>query len=81
MTNPFCGTCNRIRLTADGKIKNCLLSGTESDLLGPLRNGEDIKGLIRRSIQQKEKERAGTSDFSELDEENIKNRSMVAIGG
>ena len=38
VTNPFCDTCNRIRLTADGKLKNCLFSKNERDLLTALRN-------------------------------------------
>ena len=46
ITNPFCSTCNRIRLTANGRIKNCLFSTSETDLLTPFRNGEDIKPLI-----------------------------------
>ncbi len=42
MSSPFCSTCNRMRLTADGKLKNCLFSEGETDLLGPLRNQEDV---------------------------------------
>jgi cyclic pyranopterin phosphate synthase len=39
VTRPFCGTCDRVRLTADGQIRNCLLARTESDLRTPLRAG------------------------------------------
>ena len=39
VTRPFCGTCDRVRLTADGQIRNCLFARTESDLRGPLRAG------------------------------------------
>ena len=39
VTNPFCDSCNRIRLTANGRLKNCLFSSSESDLLTPLREG------------------------------------------
>ena len=46
VTNPFCDTCNRLRLTADGKLKNCLFSGTETYLLSALRSGQDIRPLI-----------------------------------
>ncbi|RYD77095.1 MAG: GTP 3',8-cyclase MoaA [Sphingobacteriales bacterium] len=42
MTAPFCSTCNRMRLTADGKLKNCLFSDGETDLLHALRNKEDV---------------------------------------
>ncbi len=39
VTRPFCGSCDRVRLTADGQIRNCLFATTESDLRGPLRGG------------------------------------------
>lgn len=80
VTNPFCDSCNRIRLTADGKIKNCLFSGEEADLLSALRNDTDIKSLIVESIDSKHKERAGLKPFDD-DEFSSENRSMVAIGG
>ncbi|MDA9564160.1 GTP 3',8-cyclase MoaA [Flavobacteriales bacterium] len=53
VTNPFCDTCNRIRLTADGKIKNCLFSASESDLLFQLRQGKEIKTTIEKSMLSK----------------------------
>lgn len=83
MTNPFCDSCNRIRLTADGKIKNCLFSQEETDLLTLLRNGHEskLKDSIIHTIESKHKERGGISDFEELDGEDVKNRTMVSIGG
>src|SRR5215813_13287225 len=39
VTRPFCGTCDRVRLTADGQVRNCLFARTENDLRGPLRTG------------------------------------------
>jgi GTP 3',8-cyclase len=83
MSSPFCAGCNRIRLTADGKIKNCLFSKAETDLLTPLRNGEDIVPLIEQSIRHKAKELGGqfTADFVHLHPEDIENRSMITIGG
>ena len=39
VTRPFCGTCNRVRLTADGQIRNCLFATTETDLRASLRSG------------------------------------------
>ncbi|MCB9186735.1 MAG: GTP 3',8-cyclase MoaA [Flavobacteriales bacterium] len=83
VTNPFCDTCNRIRITADGKLKNCLFSTSETDLLSALRNGEDIIPLITSSVQNKKAVRAGMEsheDFSNTDE-HASNRQMVAIGG
>ena len=50
VTNPFCSTCNRIRLTADGKLKNCLFSNSETDLLHNLRTGKSIEPLIFQNI-------------------------------
>lgn len=81
MTNPFCDTCNRIRLTADGKIKNCLFSNSETNLLSAQRKGRDIKPLILDSILNKEKERGGNKDFQDSAFELKGNRSMVTIGG
>jgi len=81
VTNPFCDTCNRIRLTADGKIKNCLFSQTETDLLSTYRQKLDIKPLITSSILEKKKQRGGAEEFNDDFVKNMKNRSMVAIGG
>jgi cyclic pyranopterin phosphate synthase len=83
MSENFCGSCNRMRLTADGKMKNCLFSKLETDLLSALRNGEDVVPLIYKSIGSKAKELGGqfTKDFEHLHAENIHNRSMITIGG
>ncbi len=81
VTNPFCDTCNRIRLTADGKIKNCLFSEDESDLLSALRRNESIEGKIRQAFKLKHKERGGLLEFSNEEVSKHKNRSMTSIGG
>jgi len=83
ITNPFCDGCNRIRLTANGKIKNCLFSNSETDLLTPFRNGESIENLISVSIKNKKKVRAGMVTIEEMDDPSLHfdNRSMIAIGG
>ncbi len=83
VTNPFCDTCNRMRLTADGKIKNCLFSGTETDLLSAMRNGEDIIPMILDSIWNKKAVRGGMKSFEDFSDpsKNQKNRSMISIGG
>ena len=83
MTSPFCSGCNRMRLTADGKMKNCLFSKEETDLLTSFRNGEDILPLIQQSITSKAKELGGqfTADFEHVHAEDIHNRSMITIGG
>jgi GTP 3',8-cyclase len=83
MSAPFCAGCNRMRLTADGKLKNCLFSKSETDLLTPFRNGDDILPLIYESIQSKAKMLGGqfTEDFAHIHAEEIANRSMITIGG
>jgi cyclic pyranopterin phosphate synthase len=83
MSLPFCSGCNRMRLTADGKMKNCLFSKEETDLLSALRKGENVLPLIEQSIGKKAKELGGqfTTDFEHLHAEDINNRSMITIGG
>ncbi len=44
VTEPFCGTCNRMRITADGKLRTCLFSLGETDLRAPLRDGATDRG-------------------------------------
>lgn len=83
MSENFCGDCNRIRLTADGKMKNCLFSKNETDLLSALRAGEDVVSLIHQNIKRKAKELGGqfSNDFEHIDVSEINNRSMITIGG
>jgi cyclic pyranopterin phosphate synthase len=83
MSENFCSTCNRIRLTADGKMKNCLFAEKETDLLSALRRGEDIVPLIHGNIRSKAKELGGqmTTHFEDIHAEDIHNRSMITIGG
>ncbi|MCX2743856.1 GTP 3',8-cyclase MoaA [Mangrovivirga sp. M17] len=80
ITNPFCSECNRIRLTADGKMKNCLFANSETDLLTPFRNGEEMEELIINAIKTKKYSRDGMD--VKMDAEHYeKNRSMISIGG
>jgi cyclic pyranopterin phosphate synthase len=83
MSAPFCDGCNRMRLTADGKLKNCLFSKSETDLLTPFRKGEEILPLIHQSILSKAKMLGGqfTEDFTHIHAAEIANRSMITIGG
>lgn len=83
MSEPFCDTCNRMRLTADGKLKNCLFSKEETDLLTALRNGEEILPLIQDTIMKKAKALGGqfSGVFNNIDPASIDNRSMITIGG
>ena len=79
VTDPFCSTCNRLRLTADGQLRSCLFSLDEVDLRGPLRAGssdEDLILLIRDCVNAKWAGHAiGSATFRRPA------RSMSAIGG
>ena len=79
VTRPFCGTCDRVRLTADGQVRNCLFARTESDLRGPLRAGasdEELAAAWRRAVAVKLPGH-GINDPSFLQPD----RPMSAIGG
>ena len=83
VSQPFCQGCNRIRLTADGKLRNCLFARGEFDLKTPLREGKDVQQVIVEAIQAKFKERGGLPKkwFDESFIEELSERSMTAIGG
>ncbi len=83
VTNPFCDSCNRLRLTANGQIKNCLFSAKESDLLTPLREGKAIEPIIQNAIKTKLKIRGGMDTIEKLQKPELhtKNRNMTTIGG
>ena len=83
VTNPFCDSCNRLRLTADGKLKNCLFSATESDILTTLREGKSIESVIQKAVLGKFKIRGGMDTLEKLQKPDLhsKNRSMISIGG
>lgn len=84
MSAPFCADCNRMRLTADGKMKNCLFSKTENDLLAALRAGKPLEPLIRENILGKAEKlggQFGNLPFSDLKGDKLVNRSMISIGG
>jgi cyclic pyranopterin phosphate synthase len=79
VTAPFCADCNRIRLTADGKLRTCLFSLREHDLLGPLRAGasdEEIALLLRKAVSTKELKHHITDGLFEKPA-----RTMSQIGG
>jgi cyclic pyranopterin phosphate synthase len=83
VTNPFCDSCNRLRLTADGKLKNCLFSASESDLLTAFREGKSIEPIIQKAVLGKFKIRGGMDTLEKLKRPDLhsKNRSMITIGG
>ncbi len=79
VSEPFCDDCNRIRLTADGRLRTCLFSLHETDLRGPLREGADddeLERVIRDAVWRKElKHRVNEPGFVQPE------RTMSAIGG
>jgi len=58
MTHTYCGSCNRVRLTADGRLRTCLFGDHEVDLRTPLRAGEPLEPLFRQALADKPKEHA-----------------------
>jgi cyclic pyranopterin phosphate synthase len=79
VSEPFCGACDRVRVTPDGKLRTCLFSTWETDLRGPMRSGVsdlDLAGLFRSAVAKKE---AGHG----INEEGFVKpaRAMYAIGG
>jgi cyclic pyranopterin phosphate synthase len=79
VSEPFCADCNRIRLTAEGKLRTCLFSLHETDLRAPLREGasdDEIERIVRDAVWRKElKHHVGERGFRQPP------RTMSAIGG
>jgi len=79
VSEPFCETCDRIRLTADGQFRTCLFSTWETDLRAPLRSGAsdaEIEQIIRTAVWRKEmKHHVNDPGFQPA------SRSMSQIGG
>jgi len=79
VSEPFCGDCNRIRLTAEGRLRTCLFSQNETDLRGPLRDGagaDELAEILRAAVWRKElKHRVNDPGFV------APARTMSAIGG
>jgi cyclic pyranopterin phosphate synthase len=79
VTRPFCGDCDRVRLTADGQVRNCLFAREESDLRTSLRNGASDEEIAERWVIAMLGKRAGHG----IDDETFlqPDRPMSAIGG
>jgi cyclic pyranopterin phosphate synthase len=58
MTHTYCGSCNRVRLTADGRLRTCLYGDHEVNLRDPLREGQRLESLFRQALAEKPKEHA-----------------------
>ncbi|MGI8522269.1 MAG: GTP 3',8-cyclase MoaA [Nocardioides sp.] len=79
VTRPFCGDCDRVRLTADGQVRNCLFAREESDLRAALRGGADDETIADRWVTAMAGKRAGHG----IDDPTFlqPDRPMSAIGG
>lgn len=79
MSDHFCSSCNRLRLTADGQIKVCLFDAKEVSLRDEMRRGAsdgELLDVIGRAVQGKQEKHAGMEDIDV-----ITNRPMILIGG
>jgi GTP 3',8-cyclase len=56
MTHTYCGSCNRVRLTADGRLRTCLFGDHEVDLRTPLRAGTPLESYFRQALADKPRE-------------------------
>src|SRR6478609_11203728 len=79
VTRPFCGDCDRVRLTADGQVRHCLFAREESDLRGALRGGADDDEIAARwrTAMLTKRPGHGIDDVTFLQP----SRPMSAIGG
>ncbi|XP_052475978.1 molybdenum cofactor biosynthesis protein 1 isoform X1 [Carassius gibelio] len=78
MSEHFCGSCNRLRITADGNLKVCLFGNSEVSLRDFLRSGateEELLHIIGTAVGRKKKQHAGMFNISQM-----KNRPMILIG-
>jgi cyclic pyranopterin phosphate synthase len=79
VSHPFCGHCSRVRVTSDGKVRTCLFSQSDHDLIGPMRQGasdDELRARIRGIVERKEaRHHIGEPGFLKP------SRSMVHIGG
>lgn len=79
MSEHFCGSCNRLRLTTDGNLKVCLFGNSEVSLRDAMRGGmsqDQLLDVISAAVKRKKKQHAGMLNLSKM-----KNRPMILIGG
>ncbi|KAJ1436506.1 hypothetical protein B484DRAFT_345022 [Ochromonadaceae sp. CCMP2298] len=84
MSEHFCGTCNRLRITADGKLKVCLFGKDGLDLLALLRGGastEEVRGALGGAVGAKYRSLGGHKSAQDIAANSGENRPMILIGG
>ena len=81
LSHPFCDDCNRIRVTADGKIKNCLFGSNEIDLIRPHNEKKNIRDIIIQALDKKPLRHGGNSPMKKTSDSEDGMRSMFSIGG
>ncbi len=83
MSDHFCGSCNRLRITADGNLKVCLFGSSEVSLRDAMRHGyatdEQLAKLIDTAVKRKKESHGGMYDMYDIAKN--KNRPMILIGG
>jgi molybdenum cofactor biosynthesis enzyme MoaA len=82
MSDHFCGTCNRLRITADGNFKVCLFDNREVSLRDLIRSGsteEEIYAIINKAVKGKFFSHGGKDNMYDIQQS--KNRPMIKIGG
>jgi cyclic pyranopterin phosphate synthase len=81
LSHHFCATCNRLRLTADGKLRACLFAEEEIDIIDPLRKGasiSELKSIIQATVRSKPKAHHLNDENGQIP---VNGRGMHAIGG
>eukprot|EP01032_Pedospumella_encystans_P011781 gene11781-13674_t len=84
MSSNFCGTCNRLRVTADGQLKVCLFGMDGLDLLQCMRDGDSDDAIVSKlsgAVKQKKASLGGHTSASEIASHSASNRPMILIGG
>ncbi len=82
VSHPFCNSCNRLRITADGHIKNCLFSTGEFNLKPYLDDAQELEQAIRQVVMQKAERYGGNGAMHDQNNAGYQqNRTMTAIGG
>ncbi len=82
MSEPFCGSCNRLRLSADGMMRNCLFASGEVDLASALRRGDDVLPLIHSCVHAKAARLGGHNSVDwAIERTQAQERTMMGIGG